>query len=94
LYETFNTRFAKNTLGVRHFEKLLRQAHILSLPDEPYREAALKVALASVVTRSFALVDVVSRLILEDINVRKHGLVTFNQKDFGDLCRKHQIEML
>ena len=45
-------------------------------------------------TRSFALVDVVIRLILDDINVRKHGFLTFNQRDFGDLCRKHQIELL
>ena len=94
LYETFNSRFAKNALAVRHFERLLRQAHIIRLSDEPYRESALKVAIASVATRSFALVDVVIRLILDDLNVRKHGLLTFNQRDFGDLCRKHQIEML
>ena len=94
LYETFNSRFAKNTLAARHFEKLLRQTHVVRLSDEPYRESALEVAIASVATRSFALVDVVIRLILDDINVRKHGLLTFNQRDFGDLCRKHQIEML
>jgi hypothetical protein len=94
LYETFNSRFAKNTLAVRHFEKLLRQAHVVRLSDEPYRESALEVAIASVATRSFALVDVVIRLILDDINVRKHGLLTFNQRDFGDLCRRYQIEML
>ncbi len=94
LYETFNSRFAKNMLAVRHFEKLLRQAHVVRISDEPYREAALEVAIASVTTRCFALVDVVIRLILEDINVRKHGLLTFNQRDFGDLCRKHRVEML
>jgi predicted nucleic acid-binding protein len=94
LYETFNSKFAKNTFAVGHFEKLLRQASVVLLPDEPYREVALEVAIASVATRGFALVDVVIRLILDDINVRKHGLVTFNPRDFGDLCRKHQIEML
>jgi predicted nucleic acid-binding protein len=94
LYETFNSRFAKNTLVVSHFEKLLRQVHVVRLSDEPYREAALEIAIASVGIRSFALADVVIRLILDDINVRKHGLVTFNQRDFDDLCRKHRIEML
>ncbi len=94
LYETFNTRFAKNILAVRHFEKILRQAHVVRLSDESYREAALEVAIASSATRSFALVDVVIRLILDDINVRKHGFLTFNLWDFGDLCRKHQIELL
>ncbi|MGH9432556.1 MAG: hypothetical protein ACRD3T_13525 [Terriglobia bacterium] len=94
LYETFNTRFAKNTIAVRRFEALLRQAHVVRLPDEPYREVALQAVMTTIAKRSMALVDMVIRLILDDIKVRKHGLLTFNQKDFDDLCRKHQIEML
>jgi hypothetical protein len=94
LYETFNTRFAKNTIAVRRFEALLRQPNVIRLPDELYREAALKAVMTTVASRSMALVDMVIRLILDDINVRKHGLLTFNQRDFSDLCRKHQIEML
>lgn len=94
LYETFNTRFAKNRIAVRRFEVMLRQPHVVRLPDEPYREAALEAAITTAATRSMALVDMVIRLILDDINVRKHGLLTFNQRDFSDLCRKHRIEML
>jgi len=94
LYETFNTRFAKNTTAVRRFEALLRQPHVVRLPDEPYREVALETVMRTVVSRSMALVDMVIRLILEDINVRKDGLLTFNPRDFSDLCRKHRIEIL
>jgi len=94
LYETLNTTFAKNALVVRRFETLLRQANVIRISDQPYREAALQIVSATVATRSMALVDMVIRLILDDINVRKHGLLTFNQKDFADLCRKHQIEMV
>jgi predicted nucleic acid-binding protein len=94
LYETLNTRFAKNTLAVRRFEALLRQGHVIRLPDESYRELALEAVMTTIASRSMALVDMVIRLILDDVNVRKHGLLTFNQKDFSDLCRKHQIEML
>jgi len=96
LYETFNTRFAKNKIAVRSFEALLRQTHVELLRDEPYREAALEtaVSMALVGSRSIALVDMVLRLILDDVNVRKHGLLTFNQRDFSDLCRKHQIEIV
>ena len=94
LYETFNTRFAKNAVAAGHFEKLLRKPQVVLLADEPYRESALKVAFAGVPARRLALVDIVIRLILADINVRKHGLLTFNQRDFDDLCRKHQIEIL
>jgi predicted nucleic acid-binding protein len=94
LYETFNTRFAKNRIAVRRFEALLRQTHVVRLPDEPYREAALEAVMTTVASRSMALVDMVIRLILDDANVRKDGLLTFNQRDFSDLCRKHRIEML
>ena len=94
LYETFNTRFARNTMAVRRFAVLLRQANVILLRDESYRDAAREAAITTVATRSMALVDMVIRLILDDINVRKHGLLTFNQRDFSDLCRKHQIEML
>ena len=94
LYETFNTRFAKNRIAVRGFDVLLRQPHVVRLRDESYREEALEIAISTAASRSMALVDIVIRLILDDINVRKHGLLTFNQRDFSDLCRKHQIEML
>jgi predicted nucleic acid-binding protein len=94
LYEVFNTRFAKNKAAVMGFEKLLRQPHVIRLSDDSYREAALEAAITSAQSRCFALVDMVIRMILDDINVRKHALLTFNQSDFGDLCRKHQIEML
>lgn len=96
LYETFNTRFAKNLMAVRQFEALIRQPHVVLLTDAPYREAALESAMQMALSarRSIALVDMVIRLILEDVNVRKHGLLTFNLRDFSDVCRKHQIEIL
>ena len=94
LYETVNTRFAKNTAAIKQFEALLRRSHVERISDQPYRETALEAVFRSASFRSMALVDMVIRLILEDIDVRKHGLLTFNQKDFVDLCRKHQIELL
>ncbi len=96
LYETFNTRFARNKMAVTRFGVLVRQAHVVLLRDEPYREFALEAAISTALIgrRHIALVDMVIRLILEDVNVRKHGLLTFNPRDFSDVCRKHQIEML
>ncbi|HEV3157330.1 MAG TPA: hypothetical protein VGZ00_08285 [Candidatus Baltobacteraceae bacterium] len=94
LYETLNTRFTRNTIAVGRFEALLRKAHVIRFSDEPYREAALKAVMTTVASRSMALVDMVIRLILDDINVRKHGLLTFNHRDFSDICRKHRIEIL
>ena len=96
LYETFNTRFAKNKVAVRRFDALIRQAHVILVRDEAYREDALEATIRTAIigTRNISLVDMVIRLILDDVNVRKHGLLTFNRRDFDDLCRKHQIEIV
>ena len=96
LYETFNTRFAKNIFAVRQFDALLRQPHFIRVDDTPYRDQALEASfrLSASGGRTFALVDMVLRLILEDMNIQKHGILTFNQGDFTDLCRKFRIEML
>ncbi len=94
LYESVNSRFVKNTPAIKQFEMLLAAQHFERISDEPYRELALRAVFRTVETRSMALVDMVIRLILEDINVRKHAFLTFNNKDFDDLCRKHQVEML
>jgi predicted nucleic acid-binding protein len=94
LYETLNTRFVKNSVAIRGFEALLRQPHVFRLPDEPYREQALVGAMSAAGERSIALVDMVIRMVLEDVSVRKSGLLTFNQRDFSDTCRKHRVEML
>lgn len=96
LYETFNTRFAKNIMAVRQFEAFLSGPQVVLLNDAPYKDAALEATFKSSISgaRAIALVDMVLRLILEDINVKKHGLLTFNPSDFADLCRKYHIEMV
>ena len=96
LYETVNSRFVKNRIALWNFETFLRLPHVIRLSDDQYREAALEASLemALIRARNIALVDMVIRLILEDTNVRKHGLLTFNPADFTDVCWQHQIEML
>jgi hypothetical protein len=44
--------------------------------------------------RPISLVDMVIRYILDDVNIRKDCLLTFNRRDFVDVCRKRQIEIL
>ncbi len=96
LYETFNTRFAKNRFCVERFEKLLKAPHVKRISDEPYRERALDAAFTTSIiqSRPISLVDMVIRFIIEDVNIPKKALITFNPKDFSDVCQKYGIEML
>lgn len=96
LYETFNTRFARNKVTVGNFEALIRRPHVVRMADDAYRDRAFAVAVSTALSgrRSLSLVDVVIRLILEDTNVDKQGLLTFDPGDFSDVCRTYHIELL
>jgi len=41
-----------------------------------------------------SLCDVLIRLLIEDVNLRIDALLTFNEKDFVDVCRKRRGEIL
>ncbi|HXM59850.1 MAG TPA: hypothetical protein VN950_03270 [Terriglobales bacterium] len=73
---------SKRSLG-RHMSYVFRTNHI----GKPHWKWRLRVLQRA----ALRWVDVVIRLILDDINVCKHGFPTFNPRDFGDLCRKHQM---
>ncbi len=92
LYETINTRFTKQKIAITRFRDLLKKEHVQRISDEPYREEALDMALNS--SRNISLVDMVIRLILDDINVPKDALLTVNPKDFHDVCTSRNIEMV
>jgi predicted nucleic acid-binding protein len=96
LYETFGTRLAKNTFAVRRFETYLKEPHCFLIGDESYREFALDQTFrqARAGKRPMSLVDIVIRLILEDVNVRKDCLLTFNDRDFMDVCRRRNVRIL
>jgi predicted nucleic acid-binding protein len=94
LYETFNHRCAKNTAEAERFQLLLRKPNVLLLPDNPYRQDALDLAFRNLRRRSMALVDIIIRLILDDVDVRKNALLTFNPRDFSDVCRNRRVEII
>ncbi len=95
LYETIRTRLTRNKKAFGLLEDVLNIPGIIFLDDVPFREAALKLALESSLrgSRPLSLVDCVIRLILDDVNTKIDYFVTFNPKDFSDVCRRRGIEM-
>lgn len=94
LYETLRTRFVKKPGAMQRFAAISGRRNVERLDDLPYRDAALEQTLRTARRRPMSLVDMVMRLMLEDINVRVTGLLTFNRKDFHDVCRARGLEML
>jgi predicted nucleic acid-binding protein len=96
LYETLCTRFVRNTSALAGFERYLKTPRITFLDDSPYRETAFDLSLKSslIHSRPLSLVDCTIRLILDDINTKIDCLMTFNERDFVDVCRRRRIELI
>ena len=96
LYETIDTRFVKNSVGMTRLNMLLKSPKTVLIDDTSYRDSALNVTIREPQNplRPISLVDMVIRFILDDPNVSIDALLTFNESDFADICRKRRIEIL
>ena len=96
LYETINTRFTRNKDWVEEFGKILKNKNVQIIQDLGYKEDGLVLTMDSILNknRPISLVDMVIRLMLEDINLKINYFITFNTKDFIDICHKKRIELV
>lgn len=101
MYESINTRIASYRPGMemfaRHLKKFRQTGQLIEVDDSPYRMHALEECMVEPTKthgyRSMSLVDRVLRLMLSDPSHRFSGLLTFNERDFVDICRKRNIEI-
>jgi predicted nucleic acid-binding protein len=94
-YETLRTRFVRNRLAMERFEQEIRSPRVILLDDTPYREEALALSIDSSLRRDrpLSMVDCAMRLLIDDVRTRIRYLVTFNQRDFADICTRRRIEL-
>lgn len=96
LYETVSTYLVRRRNQLLLLEELITKPNIILLNDEDYKDEAFEqiFLLSRLSGYSYSLTDGVIREILKDINVKIDYLVTFNQKDFCDVCAKRYIEII
>lgn len=95
LYETINTRFCRKKHNLVRFKALMDRSSTVIVDDSPYRKSSLEHVLdVSNTYATYSLVDQVIRSMLADAKLRIDAMITFNQKDFSDICRSRRIEML
>lgn len=94
LYEVLSTRLSRDNRKLIRLASELRSPGIKLINDVSYRDLALeKVFDRENALRRLSLVDVILRGMLTDINLRIDGFVTFNNRDFGDVCRRRRVPM-
>jgi len=104
LYETVSTRMVrKNTKRIARLEqdwkRLSMQSRLHLLSDAEFREEAIDECFKELGKprqqyRDLSLVDRVLRKILSEQNLRIHAFVTFNPRDFHDVCSRFGRELL
>lgn len=95
-YETLRSRFVKNRLALEGFERQMKSVNISFVDDTSYRDEALALSLESSLrkNRPLSLVDCLIRLLLDEPDMQIRYLATYNERDFSDVCRKRNIEIL
>lgn len=96
LYETLNTRFTSQALWLNQFEILTKNSNIHFIDDTEYKENVYALTVDSSINRHrpLSLVDMVIRLMLEDVNLKIDYLITYNKSDFIDVCTRKNIILL
>ncbi|HPX76984.1 MAG TPA: hypothetical protein PLW77_10405 [Bacteroidales bacterium] len=96
LYETISTHLTRNRTRLLFLEEIISKPNIVLLEDSKYKDEALKqVFLFNKINGfTYSLTDSVIREILRDINVKVHYLVTYNERDFKDICDQRLVEII
>jgi predicted nucleic acid-binding protein len=102
MYEVFRSKVVKHQDGVRQFNEHLtrfrREDQLELVDDSLYRDRALREMLLELGRgpryRNLSLVDRIIRLVLGDEHKRITALVTFDPRDFSDVCRARRIELI
>lgn len=96
LYETVSTHLARSRDRMLYFESIIKKPEIELIDDSSYKTAAMDEVFEfnRYHGYTYSLADSVIREMLRDINLKVHYLVTYNSRDFNDVCTKRQIEIL
>lgn len=96
LYETISTHLTRRRDRLLYLEEFIKKPEVILFDDSNYKSDALQAVFQSNRLSGFtySLTDGVIREILKDIDVKINYLVTFNDKDFQDICQQRQIEIL
>lgn len=92
MYETLSTRLVRRPDRVIFLKDLFQKLPIHPVDDLPYREVAIRQTVDE--QSPYSLADNVIRLMLSDPNLRIATLLTFNPRDFYDICAKRNIQLV
>ncbi len=96
LYEAISTHLVKKRERLLFMEEIIERENIILLDDSEYKQEALRQTFEfnRIHGFAFSLVDCVIREILKDVSLNINYMVTFNEKDFRDICDIRKVEII
>lgn len=95
-YEIIRDKFLKDKRRLTTLENILKSSNVKYISDTDYIDDAL-IKVYELNKRkgdSYSIADVVLREMLSDDTLRIDSFITYNVKDFYDVCGKRKIEIV
>jgi predicted nucleic acid-binding protein len=96
VYETVRTRLVRRPLLMSLFDRHLKRPDVFFLDDSEHRDEAYGLSLEYSVhlRRPISMVDMLCRMLIEDVNIRIDAVLTTNPNDFRDVCSSSGVTLL
>ena len=94
MFETLSTRICKYPHRIKQFKDETEKPYFSFIDDAKYKNKAFEdLILHSSKNRSISLADSVLRLMILDKKLKIDYLLTYNIKDFHDVCKRMNVEI-
>lgn len=99
MFETLSQRMVDNQSAMALLEQMFLKnpdINIVYISDKRFRDVSLAECLndSQNIHRHLSFVDTIIRNMVKSKNIRKDGLITFNDNDFRDVCTQNHIEII
>ena len=99
MFETLSQRMVDNVQAMIRLEQIfLRNSdvNVVYVSDKNYRDVSLTECMndRQNIERHLSLVDTIIRNMIKSKNIRKDALISFNAKDFRDVCTQNKVILI
>jgi predicted nucleic acid-binding protein len=97
LYETLRTRFVQRRDWLTRLNGRLKKPNVEFIDDANYRDEAYALTVEYATRqrpRPISMVDMLCRLLIADPSIRVEYLLTTNPRDYLDVCRTRNVELI
>ncbi len=99
MFETLSERMVANPLAMIRLSQIFlnnTDVNVAYISDSRYRNVSLFECMndRKNIDRHLSFVDTIIRNMVKSRNIRKDGLITFNDDDFKDVCTQNGVELI